>query len=186
MRHRRRPDPSLATSDASSSPAAAASSAATSSATCSPPTPTSQVVNLDALTYAGNPENLADVEAALPGRYRFIHGDIRDHEAVRAGHGRLRHRGPLRRREPRGPLHRPGPRLHHHQHRGHLRAAGGGAHAPASDASSTSPPTRSTAPSIGSFTEDDPLAPSSPYSASKAAADLLVLSYRTHLRAPGA
>ena len=38
--------------------------------------PEDRVVNLDALTYAGNPENLADIEAA-PG-YRFEHGDITD------------------------------------------------------------------------------------------------------------
>ena len=38
--------------------------------------PEDRVVNLDALTYAGNPENLADIEAA-PG-YRFEHGDIAD------------------------------------------------------------------------------------------------------------
>ena len=38
--------------------------------------PEDRVVNLDALTYAGNPENLTDIEAA-PG-YRFEHGDITD------------------------------------------------------------------------------------------------------------
>ena len=38
--------------------------------------PEDRVVNLDVLTYAGNPENLADIEAA-PG-YRFEHGDITD------------------------------------------------------------------------------------------------------------
>jgi len=38
--------------------------------------PEDRVVNLDALTYAGNPENLAEIEAA-PG-YRFEHGDITD------------------------------------------------------------------------------------------------------------
>ena len=41
-----------------------------------------QVVNLDLLTYAGNLESLADVEARYgPGgecRYRFVHGDILD------------------------------------------------------------------------------------------------------------
>src|SRR5512147_2765053 len=42
--------------------------------------PEDRVVNLDALTYAGNPENLADVEAA-PG-YRFVHGDITDRVCV--------------------------------------------------------------------------------------------------------
>jgi dTDP-glucose 4,6-dehydratase len=35
-----------------------------------------QVVNLDALTYAGNLENLAPVEGSE--RYRFVHGDICD------------------------------------------------------------------------------------------------------------
>ena len=40
------------------------------------------VVNFDALTYAGNPANLADL-AGHP-RYRFVKGDIADREAVRA------------------------------------------------------------------------------------------------------
>jgi dTDP-glucose 4,6-dehydratase len=40
-----------------------------------------RVVNLDALTYSGNLENLADVEG--DGRYRFVRGDIRDAGVVR-------------------------------------------------------------------------------------------------------
>src|SRR5438067_1002803 len=36
--------------------------------------PALEITNLDALTYAGNPDNLADI-AAQP-RYRFVHGDI--------------------------------------------------------------------------------------------------------------
>lgn len=43
--------------------------------------PTDSVVNLDKLTYAGNPENLRDVEGDL--RYRFVHGDICDAAVVR-------------------------------------------------------------------------------------------------------
>ncbi|MCC6446978.1 MAG: dTDP-glucose 4,6-dehydratase [Armatimonadetes bacterium] len=39
-----------------------------------------EVVNLDALMYSGNLKNLSDVEGH--GRYRFIHGDIRDEAAV--------------------------------------------------------------------------------------------------------
>jgi dTDP-glucose 4,6-dehydratase len=39
------------------------------------------VVNLDKLTYAANPANLADVEGR--GNYRFLQGDIVDPEAVR-------------------------------------------------------------------------------------------------------
>ncbi len=38
------------------------------------------VINLDLLTYAGNPENLADVEKDP--RYRFVHGDIGDRALV--------------------------------------------------------------------------------------------------------
>lgn len=42
--------------------------------------PLVQVVNLDLLTYAGNLESLEDV--AHNGRYRFVHGDIGDPELV--------------------------------------------------------------------------------------------------------
>jgi dTDP-glucose 4,6-dehydratase len=41
-----------------------------------------EVVNFDLLTYAGNPANLADLQDNP--RYRFIHGDIGDAEAVRS------------------------------------------------------------------------------------------------------
>ena len=43
--------------------------------------PDDSVVNLDKLTYAGNPENLADV--ATEPRYRFVKGDIGDAALVR-------------------------------------------------------------------------------------------------------
>lgn len=40
--------------------------------------PDDSVVNLDALTYAGNLENLADVAQAHSERYQFVKGDIND------------------------------------------------------------------------------------------------------------
>ncbi len=43
--------------------------------------PTWTITNLDAMTYAGNPANLADV--AGDSRYHFVHGDIADATAVR-------------------------------------------------------------------------------------------------------
>jgi len=43
--------------------------------------PEDRVVNLDKLTYAGNPANLADVEHDA--RYTFVHGDICDAALVR-------------------------------------------------------------------------------------------------------
>lgn len=36
------------------------------------------ITNLDKLTYAGNPENLKDVEAKYAGRYKFVKGDVCD------------------------------------------------------------------------------------------------------------
>ena len=42
--------------------------------------PDVRIVNLDALTYAGNPANLASIEADP--RYRFVHGNICDPAAV--------------------------------------------------------------------------------------------------------
>ena len=40
--------------------------------------PNGRIINLDVLTYAGNPESLADIEAGP--RYRFVQGDICDKE----------------------------------------------------------------------------------------------------------
>ena len=40
------------------------------------------IVNLDALTYAGNPGNFNDLDAAMAKRYKFVHGDIRDAELL--------------------------------------------------------------------------------------------------------
>jgi dTDP-glucose 4,6-dehydratase len=42
--------------------------------------PDYHIINLDALTYAGNAHNLADVEGAA--NYTFVHGDINDHDLV--------------------------------------------------------------------------------------------------------
>jgi dTDP-glucose 4,6-dehydratase len=43
--------------------------------------PTVEIVNFDALTYAGNPDNLAGLDE---GAHRFVHGDIDDRRAVMA------------------------------------------------------------------------------------------------------
>ncbi|MDD4223967.1 MAG: dTDP-glucose 4,6-dehydratase [Candidatus Cloacimonetes bacterium] len=40
------------------------------------------VLNLDKLTYAGNPDSLTDIEEAFPQRYSFVKADICDAEAV--------------------------------------------------------------------------------------------------------
>jgi len=42
--------------------------------------PDIQIINLDALTYAGNLENLSDLE--MDSRYKFIHGNINDQQLL--------------------------------------------------------------------------------------------------------
>jgi dTDP-glucose 4,6-dehydratase len=44
--------------------------------------PNWQVVNLDALTYAGNPQSLEDIDAEAKERYQFVHGDIRGRDLL--------------------------------------------------------------------------------------------------------
>jgi dTDP-glucose 4,6-dehydratase len=41
-----------------------------------------RIVNVDCLTYAGNPENLADIETRFAGRYVFVREDIRHAEEM--------------------------------------------------------------------------------------------------------
>lgn len=43
-----------------------------------------RVINVDALTYAGNPENLKDIEEKFSDRYSFVHSDICDSKAIDA------------------------------------------------------------------------------------------------------
>ncbi len=42
-----------------------------------------EVTNLDKLTYAGNPDNLKDIEESHKDSYRFIQGDINDLELIK-------------------------------------------------------------------------------------------------------
>ncbi|MGA1843788.1 MAG: dTDP-glucose 4,6-dehydratase, partial [bacterium] len=40
------------------------------------------VLNIDKLTYAGNPENLVDITEGFPSRYTFVKGDICDKDLL--------------------------------------------------------------------------------------------------------
>jgi dTDP-glucose 4,6-dehydratase len=139
--------------------------------------PTLSVLNLDALTYAGNPANLADL-ADHP-RYRFLHADITDREAVRrvVGEGvqailhfaaeshvdrSIFDSGPFVRTNVLGTQ--------------ILLDAAREFAVPRYLQVSTDEVYGSLGPE-GAFTEETPLCPNSPYAASKAAADLLVRSY---------
>lgn len=134
------------------------------------------VTNLDALTYAGNAENLADVADSTS--YRFVHADVCDEAAVRDAMDGVE-----------VVLHLA---AESHVDRSHLhpedflRTNVLGTRVLLDEARrakvrrfvlvSTDEVYGSLGPT-GRFTEASPLAPSSPYSASKAGADLLALAY---------
>jgi dTDP-glucose 4,6-dehydratase len=146
-----------------------------------------EVWNLDALTYAGNPENLADVAPAAEeaGLYRFVHGDIADEallDELLAGEPfdavvnfaaeshvdrSILSSGPFVRTNVVGTqVLLDAARKHSVPRFLHV---------------STDEVYGDLDREDPAFTEETPLAPSSPYSASKAAADHLVLAYhRTH------
>jgi len=138
--------------------------------------PEDQVINLDKLTYAGNPRNLADLEGDP--RYLFIHGDICDPAAVEEAFSRdpeLVVNFAAETHVDRSIL----------EPEAFLRTDVFGTFRLLEAARRHGTPrylqvsTDEVYGSIeeGSFDEDSPLNPSSPYSASKAGADLLVLSY---------
>jgi dTDP-glucose 4,6-dehydratase len=139
--------------------------------------PAVRVINLDLLTYAGNPENLRDVEGNP--RYQFVQGDIGDRPLVRSLVARgvdgilniaaeshvdrsIQDSGPFVRSNVLGTQ--------------VLLDAAREYKVPRYLQMSTDEVYGSLGPT-GVFTEESPLAPSSPYAASKAAADLLVSSY---------
>ncbi len=140
------------------------------------------IVNLDKLTYAGNPANLREVERDP--RYTFIHGDICDPDAVRSA---LRGADAVINFAAETHVDRSisGPQdfirtdvLGTHTLLEAVRDLGVERYVQVS----TDEVYGST--ESGSFTEESPLDPSSPYSASKAAGDLLVLAYGRTYGAP--
>jgi dTDP-glucose 4,6-dehydratase len=136
-----------------------------------------RITNLDALTYAGNLANLAELDGHP--RYRFVKGDITDRETVRRllGEGAeslinfaaeshvdrsIQDSGPFVRTNVLGTQ----------VLLDAARAAG-----VARFVQVSTDEVYGSLGATGAFTEQTPLAPNSPYAASKAAADHLVMSY---------
>ena len=139
--------------------------------------PGTRVVNFDSLTYAGNPENLRDVEESP--HYAFVHGDICDREAVA---------GAMKKFDVDAVV--------HFAAESHVDRSIRGAAVFVTtnvlgtqvmlDAAREQGVTRflhvstdevyGTLGATGRFTETTPLHPNSPYAASKASSDLLVLA----------
>jgi dTDP-glucose 4,6-dehydratase len=136
------------------------------------------IVNLDCLTYAGNLENLAEITGHS--RYRFVHGDITDRAGVEKLLSENRFDAVInfaaeshvdRSLLDSGPFVRTnvcGTQV--------LLDACRHAQVPRFVQISTDEVYGSLG-AIGAFTEETPLAPNSPYSATKAAADMLVRAY---------
>ena len=144
--------------------------------------PGDEIVNLDKLTYAGNLDNLRDVEHEP--RYSFVHGDICDEQVVEsavAGADAIVNFAAETHvdRSISGP-------------QDFIRTDVLGTHVLLEAVRRHGIPrylqvsTDEVYGSVveGSFIETDPLCPSSPYSASKAGADMLVLAYRTTFGLP--
>ena len=141
-----------------------------------------EVVNLDKLTYAGNLENLRDVEGDT--RYTFVKGDICDDGVVRKA------------------LHGADAVVNFAAETHVDRSISGPQDFISTDVLGTHTLLEAVrelaiaryvqistdevygSTETGSFTEESDLAPSSPYSASKAGADLLVLAYHRTYEAP--
>ncbi len=136
-----------------------------------------RVANLDKLTYAGNAESLADLGAEP--RYRFVKGDICDGELVRRIFAEERFAAVMHlaaeSHVDRSIL---APDVFVETNVGGtqvlLEAARG---AGARFLHVSTDEVYGSLGSTGLFTEETPLAPSSPYSASKAGSDLLALAY---------
>lgn len=135
-----------------------------------------QVTNLDALTYAGNPANLRDLEDDP--RYRFVRGDVRDADLVDdlvADHDAVAHFAAESHVD--RSIDGPAPFLD-------TNVTGTGVLLEAARRHGVSRFLHVSTDEVygpadtGRFPETAGLAPSSPYAASKAGAELLVRSYR--------
>lgn len=137
-----------------------------------------EITNIDLLTYAGNPENLREIETLSGVRYHFHHGDIADEalveKIVRGTNFDAIINFAAESFVDRS-IAQPRPFVHSNVTGASVlmeaaRAAG------VKFVQISTDEVYGSAGDTGLFTESTPLSPSSPYSASKAAADLLALA----------
>ena len=142
--------------------------------------PDDRVVNLDKLTYAGNPANLADLERRPALRVRagrHLRRQARARRGARGGRG-----GQLRRRDRTSTARSWTPTRSSRPTSSACHVLLEAVRELGRRACCTSAPTRCTAPSRAArLRETAPLRPTNPYSAAKAGGDLLALAYwHTH------
>lgn len=143
-----------------------------------------QVVNLDKLTYAGNPENLCDVEKDP--RYTFVKGDISDPVLVDS----LLDRGidwivnfAAESHVDRS-IEDPAPFVTTNVHGVQVLLEAARQHPLRGFLQVSTDEVYGSLGPTGSFSEESPLRPTSPYAATKAAADLLSLAYHKSFGVP--
>jgi dTDP-glucose 4,6-dehydratase len=139
--------------------------------------PALHLINFDALTYAGNLANLTDVSANA--RYRFVHGDITDRAAVRSAVGagvdaivNFAAESHVDRS-----IHDSTPFVRTNVLGTQLLLDAAREFGVQRYVQVSTDEVYGSLGPTGAFTEETPLAPNSPYAASKAGADLLVRSY---------
>ncbi len=139
---------------------------------------TLKVLNFDALTYAGNLANLADVDQ-LP-NYTFIKGNVTDREAVRSAMSQgvtdVIHFAAESHVD--RSIQDSGPFLHTNVIGTQILLDAAREYGIKKYVQVSTDEVYGSLSDTGLFTEETPLHPNSPYSASKAAADLLVQAYQ--------
>ncbi|MBM4136359.1 MAG: dTDP-glucose 4,6-dehydratase [Nitrospira sp.] len=142
--------------------------------------PDYEIINLDALTYAGNPENLRDIEKSP--RYRFVHGRIEDATTVKSlmeGMDGVVHFAAESHVD--RSIVDAQPFLKTNILGTHLLYGIAKEYGIKRFIHISTDEVYGTLSESGKFTEESPLKPNSPYSASKASADLLARAYyETH------
>jgi dTDP-glucose 4,6-dehydratase len=145
--------------------------------------PDCRIVNLDKLTYAGNPQNLAGRLSDT--RHRFVQGDITDGELVDrlfgedGGFDAVLHLAAESMVD--RSIQSSAPFIHSNVVGTQVLLDAARKHRVARFVHVSTDEVYGSLGAEGEFTEDSPLAPNNPYSASKAAADMLCRAYyKTH------
>ena len=138
-----------------------------------------QITNIDALTYAGNPANLSGVRERFGDRYEFFQADIADREAMEAILSKAQFDSIVNfaaESHVDRSISEPGNFIHTNVAGTEVLLEAARKHQVKRFVQVSTDEVYGSLGPTGRFTEESPLDPSSPYSASKASADLLALA----------
>ena len=138
------------------------------------------ITNVDALTYAGNPANLAGVAESYGERYEFLHADICDAAKIDAALARHQYFAVVNfaaESHVDRSIDSPGDFIHTNVVGTSVLLNAARRHGVRRFVQISTDEVYGSLGPEGKFSEISPLEPSSPYSASKASADLLALAY---------